>query len=464
MFYLCVNFHTDPMIHKHSFYGYLFVLALLCGTSQAFYAQTSPTVKQLEEQRKKALQQIETSNKILNQTKKSQTSSMNKLVIIKRNIKERQDLISSINQEVVVLDDEMQKLSAEKIELQRQLNFMKADYAKIVQQQQINQSFQSKLMFVLSANTFQQTYRRLRYLQEYSDYRKEQAAKIEQVANDIALKNDSLNVYKNRQLNVVRQKTTEAERLAQDQKKENSVYADLKKKEKDLQKDIVAQQKKANELNAKIEKLIAEEIRKAEEKQKAAAAKAAAKAAKSTKTTEKPAATTTAKPSTATASTKPKEANVATTPSVSVLTKEESLTAGNFQKNQGRLPWPTDKGFISGHFGVHAHPVLTHVTTNNKGIYIQTPNGTTARAVFDGVVTQRFSIPGSNNAVIVQHGNYRTVYANLTDIYVSVGQKVTAKQSIGKIFTDDENDNKTELYFQIWQDKNILNPESWLAK
>ena len=150
--------------------------------------------------------------------------------------------------------------------------------------------------------------------------------------------------------------------------------------------------------------------------------------------------------------------------SVSTLTKEEKLISGNFAANQGRLPWPTDKGFISGRYGVHPHPVLKHVTTNNKGIYIQTPAGTNARAVFEGEVTQRFSIPGSNNAVIIKHGEFRTVYANLTSIYVNVGDKVSAKQSIGKIYTDGENDNKTELYFQVWKGKVLQNPESWVAR
>ena len=108
--------------------------------------------------------------------------------------------------------------------------------------------------------------------------------------------------------------------------------------------------------------------------------------------------------------------------------------------------------------------MLKHVTTNNKGIYIQTPLGTNARAVFEGEVTQRFSIPGSNNGVIVKHGEYRTVYANLTDIFVNVGDKVSAKQAIGRIYTDRENDNKTELYFQVWKDRTLLNPQSWITK
>ena len=150
--------------------------------------------------------------------------------------------------------------------------------------------------------------------------------------------------------------------------------------------------------------------------------------------------------------------------SVNTLTKEEQIISGNFDKNQGRLPWPVSNGFISGHYGVQPHPILRHVTTNNKGIYIQTPSNGSARAIFEGIVTQRFSIPGSNNAVIIKHGAFRTVYANLTQISVKEGDKVSAKQVIGKIYTDDENDNKTELYFQIWKDKVLQNPENWLTK
>lgn len=231
-------------------------------------------------------------------------------------------------------------------------------------------------------------------------------------------------------------------------------------------------------MNNKIERIIAEEIRKAEakrqaeikrreaEERKRLAAeekKRLAEAKTTTGTTPKETKTTTTKPVTTTektTATKPAASSV----SVSALTKEETLISGNFAANQGRLPWPTSNGFISGHYGVQAHPVLKHVTTNNKGVYIQTPSGSNARAVFEGTVTQRFSIPGSNNAVIIQHGDYRTVYANLTSIYVNVGDKVSAKQSIGKIYTDDDNDNKTELYFQIWKGRGLLNPESWIAR
>ncbi len=400
------------------------------------------TIKELEEQRRNALRRLETTSKVLSETKKTQRSSLNKLNIINKNINERKSLINHINKEISTLDTEINKLNSETRKLERELETYKADYANMVREAYINRSVYSKILFVLSAETFDQSFRRLRYMQEYSEYRKEQMRKIENTKLEIANKTEQLAQHKKTQVDIKSQKSAEQQKLISDQRKENSVYSDLKKKEKTLQADLKKQQKIANDLNRKIEALIAEEVRKAEEKRRKEEQARRAKEPES----KEPA----AKPRTA-------ETGYA-------MTKEEKLISGNFAANSGRLPWPVDRGFISGKFGVQPHPTLKYVTTNNKGIYIQTPSRTNARAVFEGVVTQRFSVPGSNNGVIIQHGQYRTVYANLTNIYVRVGQKVDAKQSIGQIYTDPENDNKTELFFQIWKDRTILNPESWISR
>jgi septal ring factor EnvC (AmiA/AmiB activator) len=411
---------------------FFLIFVFACSGIQLLSAQN---VKQLEEERKQTLQKLEATSKMLNETKKSQKSSLNKLTLINKNIGERKHLIKTMSTEISQLDVEMQSLSQEVKQLERRLENLKKDYAKLVQEAYINRSIYSKIMFVLSAETFDQSVRRLRYLKEYSDYRKQQVREIEKVKAQIEQKNDSISRHKNKLTEVVKQKEVETNKLSQEQKKEKIVLTDLQKKEKNLRKELNAQQKKANELNKRIEYIIAEEIRKAE--QKKAAEERSRSGGKSSKST---------------------------TSKITTLTKEEALLSGNFEKNAGRLPWPVSNGFISGHYGVQPHPILKHVTTNNKGIYIQTPANSTARAVFDGVVTQRFSVPGSNNAVIIQHGEYRTVYANLTDIYVRIGEKVSTKQAVGKIFTDSEKDNKTELYFQIWKNKNLLNPEKWLAR
>lgn len=427
-----------------------------------FTAQAQ-SVKELENQRKKTLQLLESTNKMLNETKKTQRSSLNKLSIINKNILERKNLINNIGKEINELDSEVDRLNQEKRLMENRLSILKRDYARLVEEEHINRNVYAKIMFVLSANSFDQSYRRLRYLQEYSDYRKQQVIKIEGVKTRIALKSDSLNKHKLTKVEVVKQKQVETGKLTNDQKKEKILLTDLQKKEKKLRSDLAKQQKIANDLNNKIQRIIAEEIRKAEEKRKAEQERAAAeerrRIAEQKKKTTSPSTPSVQKPESVNRTTE-----TAKTGNISMLTKEEKLISGNFSANAGRLPWPTDKGFISGHYGVHPHPVLIHVTTNNKGIYIQTPSGTNARAVFEGEVTQRFSIPGSNNAVIIKHGEYRTVYANLTNIYVNIGDRVTAKQPIGRIYTDGDNDNKSELYFQIYKGRNLLNPESWIAR
>lgn len=425
----------------------LSVIVLLLMTSA--FSLSAQSVKELERQRKQTLQNLETTSKMLNETKKSKKSSLNKLSIISKNINERKVLIKNISTEICLMDVQIVKLDQKKSQLQSKLNTLKSDYAKLVQEAYINRNLYANIMFVLSSKSFDQSFRRLRYIQEYSDYRKNQVLEIEKVKTEIAHKNDSIQVHKTTKIKVVKQKETEASKLSKDEQNEKVLLTDLQKKEKKLREDQRIQQKKANDLNNRIERIIADEIRRAEAKRVAAEKRRLATEARSkgySKTKTKA------------------ESKAISSSAVTALTKEETLLSGNFERNIGRLPWPTSNGFISGHFGIQQHPILKHVTTNNKGIYIQTPAGSTARAVFEGVVSQLFSVPGSNNAVIIQHGNYRTVYANLTFIYVKEGEHVSAKQAIGKIYTDDDRDNKTELYFQIWDGKNLQNPEKWIAR
>jgi septal ring factor EnvC (AmiA/AmiB activator) len=439
----------------------IFVAYLLLMASVVLSAQT---VSELEIQRKQTLKRLETTSKMLSATKKSKSNSLINLSLINKNIKERKTLISNINGEIGVLNHEISKLDREKIALENKLKSLKADYAKLVQDASINRSVYNKFMFVLSAQSFDQSLRRFRYIQEYSDYREKQVREIENTTQQITLKNDSLVDHKTTKVEVVKIKVTETQNLSKDEQKEKSLLTDLQKEEQKLRSELREQQKRANDLNNKIEAIIAAEIRKAEAKKAAERsrleaennARLAARQKVETKTGVK-----TKQESIPSGAMKEAATHTA---SVSALTREETLLSGNFERNAGRLPWPVTNGFISGHFGVQPHPMLRHVTTNNKGIYIQTPANSTARAVFEGIVTQRFSIPGSNNAVIIKHGNFRTVYANLTQILVGEGDHVSAKQPIGKIYTDDEGGNKTELYFQVWKDKNLLNPETWITK
>lgn len=393
----------------------------------------SQSIAELEEKKKQALENLAQTNKLLNETQKSKQGSVNKINLIKRNINDRKTVIHSLNGQIAVLEKNIGVLHTEKQQLEERLKYLKADYAKLIRETHVRRNHFSPLLFIISSDNAGQAYRRFRYLQEFSDYRKKQALEIQRVTVQLAVKEQSLTKDVDKKERVVTEKQREAKKLETDRQQENKMLTQLQKKEKKLKDQQKKQQRQANELNNKIQKLIAAEIRKDEEHRKQAANQSAKESGKPVPTTFE-------------------------------MSKDEKLVAGNFERNKGRLPLPVEKGFISGHFGVQPHPVLKHVTTNNKGIYIQAPSGSSARAVFEGVVTQCFMVPGSNSAVIVKHGNYRTVYSNLTEIYVKEGDKVSTKQKIGKIFVDTENDNKTELYLMIYRDTSIQNPELWLAR
>ncbi|MGN0187693.1 MAG: murein hydrolase activator EnvC family protein [Paludibacteraceae bacterium] len=404
-------------------YRFLPLVLLLSILSMPLVAQTR---QQLEAQKKKTLESLAQTNKLLDETKKSRQGSENKINLLKRSINERNALIKSLNGEIGLLEQNIVQLEEEKKVLEDKLAFQKADYARLVRETHARRNYFSPLLFILSSDNFSQAYRRFRYLQELSNYRKRQVSEILRLTDDLEAKGLALQSDMADKGRVMSEKEREAKKLESDRQREKQMLSELQKKEADLKAKQKKQQKKADELNAKIQKLVAAEIQKEEERRRKEAAKQG----------------------------KP----------VYQMSKDEQLVAGNFEKNKGKLPLPVERGFISGHFGVQPHPVLPHVTTNNKGIYIQTPAGSKARAIFDGVVTKCFMVPGSNSSVIVKHGNYRTVYSNLTEIYVKEGDKVTTKQAIGKIFVDTENDNKTELYLMLYKDTEILNPELWLAK
>ena len=367
-------------------------------------------VKDLQKKQKKLQQEIEQTNKMLKQTKRDESATLNKLQLIGQNIKNQKKLINTLDNEITALNREMNHLTKTRDSLQNVLEAYKTDYARLVRQSHYARMQQSPLLFLLSSDSFQQLARRARYLQEFAHFRQEQVRRIENTQREIDTQNELLQTNKQNKQTVLSSKKREQENLKRDERKQQTMLTKLKSKEKDLNKQLKQQQKKVNELNKKIDNLVK------------------------------------------------KQASSTTT-----LTKEQKLLAGGFEANKGRLPWPVEKGIISGHFGKQQHPVYSQVTMDNKGIYLQTTAGSKARAVYKGEVTSCFMI-ANTYAVIIQHGNYRTVYSNLSKLNVKQGDKVDTKQTIGTIFTDAEQDQKTELYFQIYKDRDILNPELWIAQ
>ena len=380
--------------------------AVCCSTASA------ETVKELQNRQTKLQQEIEQTNKMLNQTKRDESATLNKLQLIGQNIKNQKRLIHTLDNEITALDREMKQLNITRDSLQRLLDGYKADYAQMVRQSHYARMQQSPLLFLLSSDSFQQLARRARYLQQFAHFRQEQVRRIEQTQEDIDVQNMLLQANKSDKQTALSTRKREQANLQRDERKQKTMLNQLKSKEKDLAKQIKQKQKKVDELNKKIDDIVRKQAEKA---------------------------------------------------SKTSLTKEQKLLAGGFEANKGRLPWPVEKGMISGHFGKQQHPVYSQVTIDNKGIYLQTTEATKARAVYKGEVTSCFMV-ANTYAVIIQHGNYRTVYSNLSKLSVKQGDMVETKQNIGTIYTDPEQDRKTELYFQIYKDRNILNPELWIAK
>ena len=394
----------------------LFLLAL-----QVVLPIVSQTVSELEDRRKRALKELEITSSLISKTAEQKKTSLSQIGVLRVEINARQSLINVMNAEVNNINRNINQLRSEAKQKQTELNKLKVEYGKLMYHSYYKKTKYESLMFILSANSFAESYRRYRYVQQYAEFAKGKVSEIEAVKADLEKKLAEIEKARLSKVAVLNERKQENSRLQTERNKQNALVSQLSRKEKDLRKELKKQEANANAINRRIDQLIAEEARKSQKAQTAGTQEYA-------------------------------------------LTKEQQLLSGGFEKNQGRLPWPVERGRSVGRFGVHAHPVLKHVTTDNKGIYLQTTPQSDARAVFDGEVTQRFSIPGSNYTVIVRHGNYRTVYSNLTNVYVKVGDNIKARQAIGRIFVDTEDNNKSELYFQVWKERDIQNPENWITR
>ncbi len=381
---------------------------------------SAQSVADLQKKKARALKNLEETSHLISENKENTAKTMSKINVLQAQIKERKVVINALNAEVNEINRQISSLRTDIAGQQKQLTALKSEYAALMYHQYYKKGKYDNLLFILSADNVAQSLRRYRYIKQYAEYCTQKAVEIETVKASLDAKMTEIEKVRSERVTVLEERQRENDKLQSEKNRQNKLVTSLKKKDKELKRQLKKQQDLANRLNSQIERKIAEEARKSGKGK--------------TKSGEY------------------------------VMTKEEKLVSGNFEKNKGRLPWPVEKGLVVGSFGIQPHPVLEHVTTNNKGIYVQCPAGTKARAVFDGEVTQCFSIAGSNTTVIVKHGLYRTVYSGLSKANVKQGDKVTAKQIIGTIFSDSEEGNKTVLYFQVWKDKEIQNPEFWLAK
>ena len=390
-------------------------------------AQNSARVQALEKQRKEALAEVERINGLIAQTQATTKDYLRRLNLLSEQILSRKKVISLLGQEVEAINAQMNEMSQQIHRLEGELKEKQQNYGKSVRSMYRRQASQDKLLFILSAENFAQSLRRLRYLREYAAWQKRQASEIVEKQTEITQKRNALTQTRQEKQQLLAQQEKERKQLQTEENNQQKEVKALNKKKSQLQAQLREKRKQAQQRDRLIQEQIAREIAEANRKK---------------------------------AADKQRKADVK---GGYAMTKAEKALSDNFASNRGRLPYPVAGSYtIVSRFGEQQHEQLKYVRTNNNGIDIQTTPGTDARAVFKGVVTRIFTVPGFNHSIIVRHGNYLTVYSNLSQVYVKTGDQVDTRQALGRIFSDPEEHNATILHFQLWKEKTKLNPAPWL--
>lgn len=416
----------------------LVILALAC---PSFAQKTKGKTKQQLQTEIIALQkEISTANQLLKKTTKDKEMTLNEVAILDKKIKQREQLIKAYNEQIAVLDEEINTGQSNIKTLNSNLIQLQKEYAKMIVFANKNRSHYNLISFVFASKDFNQAFRRLRYIREFSDARKLQMEQIANTEKEISNAVEASQQAREEQATMLKDEKEQQEELRKEKEELNRQVANLRKKEGSIQQDIQNKQKQAQQLQKAIDDIIAEEIRKANEEAERKRREEAARNNNQGKTTP-PA---------------PKEKGMALTPA-------EKTLSSNFVNNKGKLPWPVERGVISSSYGRHTSVVSDKVTVTNNGIDIATTDGAKARAVFDGEVASVTKLTGANTVVILRHGEYFTVYSNLENVTVKRGDKVKTKQNLGTIHTN-KTENKTELHFELLKEQNRQDPSNWLSK
>lgn len=399
----------------------LFLTGFLLLIPQFSEAQT--TRKQLEQRRKQKEKEIRLTKKILARTRNKKKKTLSQLNLLNRQIKMREELISTMADEINVINRQIESENANVENLGSELKRLKDEYADMIYRSYKMRESGDLSSYVLASDNFNQAVKRIKYVQQIGEDRERQVALIGKIRDSISSQLVELKKIKNQKSELLAEKEKEKRELSGDKQENQRLVKNLKKKETTLKNDLKYQKQSAKNLDNRIRKLIREEIARAKRNKKG-----------------KPA----------------KKGEMRLTPEAAALAKE-------FGRNKGKLPWPVERGIIMRRFGTYAHPELPGITIVNNGVDIATVQSSIARSVMAGEVRSVFSIPGMQKAVMVKHGNYFTVYAHLDQVLVTRGDKIKALDDLGVIHTDD-NEDKTILHFEIWKNNSNLNPQLWLAK
>lgn len=410
-------------------------------------AQSNKLIKELESKRGALQKQIVESESLLQTTTKNVGSQLKGLAALTGQIEERKRYILAINSDMDAIDRELVSLERQLNQLQKELKDKKTKYAASVNYLYRNHTIQDKLLFIFSAQTLEQTYRRLRYVREYASYQRMQGEEILKKQKQINDKRAELTEARKAKENLLKERENEKTTLERQEKEQKALVDSLRKKQRSLQSEINKKRKEANQLNARIDRLIAEEIEKARKRAEEEARREAA-ARKKAEKTESPSAT------------KPKAEPL----EAYTMNKADRELSGSFASNRGKLPVPvTGPYIITSHYGEYTVPGLRGVKLDNKGIDIQAKPGAQARAVFNGKVAAVFQLNGLFN-ILVRHGAYISVYCNLSTASVKADDTVKTGQTLGTIFSDGADGGRTVLHFQLRREKEKLNPEPWLNR
>lgn len=416
---------------------FLLSLVLVCATTFV-WAQDSQQEK-LEQRKAQIQQEIRDNEKMLQSVRKKEKSAVNEYIIQANKIKLKEKLINTTAKQEKLISNDMYINQVQVNKLKKELKVLKEDYAKMILKSYKSRSEQSRAMFILSSESFLQAYKRAQYLKQYTAFRKNQGLEIQSKTAQLVDFNAKLDGQRQVKKKIIAENQKEKVSLEAEKKEQQKLVNSLKKDKNKIIADTKSKQQESRRIDAKIKELIREQIRLANQKAEEERRKRIAEG-KTTESNDPPKTYSSDK---------------------IALTPEGKILAADFKANRGKLPWPVEKGFISLGYGDQPHPLHPSLTVHNSGVEITTEQGATARAVFDGVVSKVIALSPVNRAVFIQHGDYFTVYQNLSQVFVEQVDKVKLKQSIGKVRTSGDT-GKTVIKFLILQNTSNNNPEGWL--
>jgi len=426
---------------RHRIYVFLFLFIALFATNLAMGQDSRAT---LNSEKKQLEKEIAEQKKLLETTQKNKAASLREIELIKNQIRKQEKLIQIINDEILSLDNQIAENTKEMEILTKKMDLLTAEYEKAIYIAYKYRNTLSKANFILSANNLNQAVQRMNYVQDYSRTLSQQLKAILETKQKIKQKDEQLNLQKKEKNSLIQDKNKEKEQLAKQEMQKSTVVADLKKQESTINSEIKKKINRQKQIDAAIQRIIDAEI----EKNRKAAEVAAKANAKTTPSTSP-------KPTTAPIPSQPKAYTL-------TLTPEESALASDFESNKGKLPWPLEKGTIITNFGTYTHPEVSSVQIVNNGINILSDRNSPVRAVFKGSIAGIYDIDGGK-VILIRHGNYISVYSNLSSVDVKKGDQVNTKQQIGRLLNDASN-AYSELHFEIRKDKDPLNPSLWIKK